>query len=306
MNERIAAILNEHGLTFISILSASKERNVILAKDKKETKIVVKVFTKVNRFLWKEIDFLKQVSNQQFHFVEFPRILAVGNDFFLMSFLDREHQTRDSISQKKWTTENYQSFVSGLVEFQNIQRSKKNFTEVEQLKGCVFPVMIILKGYLSFRKNISILDRLKIIQLSIIYLIGSLFWKKVNVHYDFQTYNYSFLNGSSKMSILDFETGPYKGDKWHDVAYYCSISPASLSSWTYQKKILRKFIGQSGIKINTWVRCQKLRCVFVAVQLIRYDFFRNDSQIKKIYSDNISKVLLDKNKFRIWIKEIMN
>ncbi|MEO8087914.1 MAG: hypothetical protein ABI763_13910 [Bacteroidota bacterium] len=302
------AILQSHGLTQLAVLQQNKTKLIIVAQDKEKNKFVVKVFTTVNRFLLKEIDFLEMVSGTHFRYLLFPKLESKGENYFITRYVDREQHTRDSILARQWTTENYRLFVRGITEFQEIRRHKKYFTFTERIKGFFFPALMVMKNYGWIAGKLSMTQKWTLFRLAIFNLAGSFFWKKVLVHYDFQTTNYAFAvpgrQEEQKMSVLDMETGSYKGDAWYDLLYYCSIPVVSLYDWTFQKELFREFIKIANPGGRGYLLVAHVRSVLLAVQLIRYSNFKNDASRQEIYFRNIGDILLNTSKFNAWFIEM--
>lgn len=305
MTPDIEAILQSNGFTFISILQESKSKKVVLAFNKEKKKIVIKSFKETNRFIEREISFLKSFSEHKFSYLVFPKLISREHNFFLTEFVERKYYTRDSIAAMDWTDQNYISFISGLTEFQSIKREKKYFTKAEILKGFFFPAFIIFKNYWRVRREFSISEKVKILQAAFYYLFASIFNKKVSAHYDLQTTNFTFIEGSEKMSMLDMETGPYNGDEWYDIAYYCSIPVVKLEDWTFQRNLFASFLKILAKKKSQKTFKSRLRAILIATQLIRYVNFRNDVGKREVYFHNLREVLLKRKNFDSWFHSVM-
>jgi hypothetical protein len=303
--ELLDKIQQKHSLKKVSVLQNSQRKVVYLMENENLGKYVLKIFRVYDRNIKKEIIFLKTVSNLDFRYICFPKLIESDRNYLLLEYHDRKYFTRDTILKKKWLPVDILIWVSGLIEFQNIPTSYKIFSPKERIKGFIYPIYIFCTRLFRFYHIIGIKGLLGAFKLALYYFYFSLYIKNVNTHYDLQTYNYTFLENEKKMSMLDFEMGAYKGDPLYDVVYYISIPVQGISQWTFQLDLLQKYIKETKM-IHRFSKglFHRLRFIILVCNLCFYLHFLKDNLKKKVYLDNINFILSD-SKFKTWYRNTL-
>lgn len=226
-----------------------------------------------------EREFLRAVAGRAFRSLDFPRLLDEGDDFVRVAFLDREHHTRDSILERRWTPEDVRLWVDGLLEFQRIRLPARPFGAKRRVLGWMYPVFRALQMRAPLGPTLS-------------YALARPFFRNRTCHYDLQTYNYAFRVGARKMSLLDFEFSYYSGDPLFDLLYFCSIPTVRLEDWTFQKELVREFLRRSP------QRCAaaRTRLILLVCQAARARFLPGK---RAAYTPNLA-LLRDRARFRAW------
>ncbi len=297
----VKEITDKFSLRIEKILHSTGSKIIYYLVDKNGKRFVLK-FNKHNKTkLRTEQKFLTRIKNLPFRYVRFPQLIEYGTNHILIDYIEREHWTRETILEKKWSYNEIQLWVSGLREFQNVDMPRNHFSLKQRLMGFIYPVFRVFILLPKCRKLISFRALGVILKLTLSYSLSRFFFKNTLTHYDLQMYNYTFMNNEKKMSMIDFEMPYYGGDPLFDVLYYISIPIRKFEDWTFQIDLLKEYIKQEyeGAWHSKSLLC-RMRLILLVSNLSRYLGFINDGDKKKIYSENI-RILLDSKSFSRWV-----
>lgn len=296
-------ILNKYCLTIDKIIKSMPDREIYLLIDKNNNKYALKIYKYNNEALKQEIDFLTRIKNIDFTSIRFPEIVDSGYNYLLFNYIDRELIHRSTALKRRWSEDDVNLWVNGLIEFQNIEIKINLFSLKKRILGFIFPVfrMIILMP--KCRDIISLNKIIIISKLLVLYIICRLSFKNVPTHYDLQSYNYTFIKKEKKMSMIDFEFLYYKGDPLYDILHYITIPLQKMEDWTFQIDLLNEFLR------NKYKNTRKIRSLLYRIRLIllicnlsRLLNFQNEKEKKEVYIENVS-LLLNKSSFKYWISK---
>ena len=174
------------------------------------------------------------VNVQPETYLTFPKMLGFVSHSLLMSFVGREDQTRDTITDRAWPYTDIEVLSRGLKEFLSLTVSPSIYTTQQKLMGLVYPTFKLLLSIpkLIKRRCLSLFETLKLITLALRYCLHRPFIRYRTTHFDMTTLNCAF-SGKNKLSILDLELGYAGGDPFFDICYFLTIPPMALSNWTY-------------------------------------------------------------------------
>ena len=293
---RYTEILTAHGLHPVSILQETASTKVGLVDTVEGEPLVLKLCKQSCPYLGLEGKFLHLASTIKHQYLETPRLIASGPDYLLMSFVERENQTRDTILNRDWSDENIHTFCEGIKEFQRINLPSKTYTIKQHLMGIAYPVVKLLQVLPSCRKRglISWKDMMKSCWLAIIYLLYRPLFRNVTTHYDLTTYNCAF-TPSGLLSMLDFELGYALGDPFFDICYFLAIPPQAIQDWKFQSKALAMFKKNN----SQWGQRHRVRFILLVCSLVRMVHFENECHEQNNHKQSIS-ILLDTNTYRKW------
>lgn len=279
-----------------SVLQETDSARVELCRDNNAQKVVRKIYrtsTTSNRI---ERAFLRESAEYNFHHLSLPRIIAEDEESLLMSFVDREHHTRDSILARTWRDTEYDSLLGAIEEFQSIQMPRSLFGMKQQMMGKCYPV---IRAAMAFANS----TRLSLIPYSSGFRIGSLAFEYTKrrrslqrclTHYDLTTLNCAFCpNG--KVSILDFELSYYLGDPLFDLCYFVTIPVQPLAEWRFQRELLSRSYARSTASDFQEI----VRFLLISCSLQRLLHFKNTPELSVHYHDNIKTLIHDRS-FAAW------
>lgn len=303
-------LLERHSLTAEKVLHAPEKKIIYLLKDKNQHKYVLKIYDTQSQILKQnlqsEIKFLKRINSVDFKYIQFPRIIDNGENYLLMSYIEREHTHRSTVLNRKWSDDDIKLWVAGLVEFQNVKVLSSDFTLKKRVLGFMYPVYRMFTLIPKCRNLIDWKAFLTISKLSLLYICTRLYFRNVLTHYDLHTYNFSFVKNERKMSMLDFEKLYYLGDFLYDILCYITIPIQKMKDWTFQTDLLNEFIKQKPEQ-SKHLRSLLLRIRFILLvrNFSRYLNFLNDSDKKAVYSENV-KLLLNGKSYYDWVSSALN
>lgn len=302
----VKEITDKFSLRIEKILHSTGSKIIYFLVDKNGKRFVLKIHKNNNTNLKVEQMFLSRVKHFKYRYIQFPHLIEYGNSYILIDYIEREHFTRDTILEREWSIDDIRLWVSGLIEFQNIEIASKHFSVKQRLMGIIYPVCRIFILLPKCRKLIDLKALAVIFKITLNYFISRFFLKNTLTHYDLQTYNYTFMKNERKMSMLDFELSYYRGDPLFDVLYYISIPIKTFEDWTFQTALLKEYIRQ----VYGGTRCSRsllyrIRLILLVSNLSRYLSFINDTNKKNIYSENI-KLLVNGESFNRWVCSILN
>jgi thiamine kinase-like enzyme len=281
--------LSQRSLTVLRLLQTTNSKTVELLINEKNERFVLKTIHKISKATEIEKQFLIKTTGLKFRVLSLPQLLEYGENFLLMTFVDREHHTRNTIINREWIDSDVERFVNGLIEFQTLSINLSPWFDFKKrFMSVVYPV---IKTLLSIKTGLqqntfSFIEIIKIFQMCFIYLLFRVTFKNVITHYDLTTYNYSF-SGKDKMSMIDFELGYPKGDPVFDIIYFISIPPVLITNWTFQKKILINYMHKQNIN---YALKNRIRFILMLCNLRRC-FFYNDNEKRAICIENFQRLL---------------
>ncbi len=242
-------------------------------------RIVRKTYRRATRSFRIESEFLRVAGERRFQFLSLPTLLDAGDRWLTMTFVQREHQTRDSILRRDWTDANVVAFFGAVRELQQIPLPQSCFSVKQKVMGVNYPVS---KLCLLHRRclNAGILgmnDSGWLARMLLQYTSARLMTRNCTVHYDLTTLNCAF-TPSGKLSILDFEFPYFGGDPLFDVCYFVTIPPVSITHWTFQAELIGQFI-QHDLR---FAKC-RVRLILTVCCLVRALFFDASSQERQQY-----------------------
>lgn len=218
-----------------------------------------------------------------------------------MEYLDCVKYSRDTILEKNWNEKEVTKFLSALREFQSIPQKPDGFSVYERLKGKQYPVMRALEMWKQITHTLTFSQIMKLILLLKKYFFSGLFFKRVTTHYDFNTFNFTNLNHSEKMTLIDFEMGAYGGDNLYDLLYYISIPTVELNQWTFQKALLKEWITDK-CQDNFFVKT-RIRVILSVISFQRIRRFDLEPEKAKVYRNNLN-LLLSSESFNAWYQNV--
>jgi hypothetical protein len=297
-------IAEKHSLTLSAVLKDANSTSVYLATGAGGKKCVLKVYRATSKNGGNaavERNFLAWINREKLEFLHVPRLLDYGDNYMLMEYVEREHWTRDTILERKWPDVDVKLWVKGLVEFQNMRIPKSWFSLKQRIMGFMYPAILAAILLPKCSRVIGMRDRFRLIGLAVRYGLARFHFRNKVTHYDLQTYNYSFCTDREKASLLDFELSYYMGDPLYDVLYYTSIPVQKIPSWTFQTRLINTYLAESRER-GKHLRC-RMRLILLVCNLNRYLYFRDESDKKSVYLDNI-RMLLSDGAFNTWFSEI--
>lgn len=282
-------------LSPVRVLQQSDRNSTTLLESPSGELVVEKKFLQKPQSLNIEISYLRKNGGQQFHYLEIPRLLEIKPDSILISFVERDEYTRDTILERKWSPTDVDSFCRGVEEFQKTRILSRWFNPWRQCLGRYF---VQIKAVQLFRKacrglGLVLREKKEFLSLLFQYSIDTSTVQFVTTHYDLNTLNYTF-TPSGKMSILDFELAYYLGDPLYDVMYYMTIPTVRISDWTFQKQVLNRFLEIEGKTPNN---LRRARFLLLICSIMRFFHFKDRDWQREEYRENI-RLLLDKKAFR--------
>lgn len=297
---RHADIMKSHGLTLLRNLQDTEFKTVDLMENASGEKSVLKYCKTHCPSLALEKDVLVAVNAQTSHYLVFPRLLGFEPDYLLMSFVEREDQTRETISQRNWTGSDIMVLSRGLREFQNLEMPASIYTLKQKLMGPFYPTLKALLSIptISGRRALSFFKLVKFVAFAFRYILHRPFIRYGTTHYDMTTLNCAFAN-SDKLSILDLELGYAGGDPLFDICYFLTIPPTGLMDWTFQRKALAHFVSETtghAIKFRT-------RFILLVCCVTRLLHFKDGSEEQAQYAKSID-LLLNRREFDLWWSQI--
>ena len=293
---RYAEIITEHGVRPISILQETVPTKVELVDTGDGEQLVLKFCKQSCPRLGLEGKFLSLASSIKHTYLETPRLIASGFDYLLMSFVERENQTRETILKRKWSKDNIHTLCEGIKEFQRIKLPTKTYTVKQRIMGVAYPVVKLLQVLPSCRRRglIGWKSMMKLYLFAIWYLFLRPGFRNVTTHYDLTTLNCAF-TPDGRLSMLDFEIGYALGDPLFDICYFLTIPPQAIQDWKFQSKALAMFK-----KRNTkWGQRHRVRFILLVCSLVRMVHFEDDSREQSNYKQSIA-LLLGVGTFRNW------
>ena len=289
-------ILQRYHLLQSIVISSKGERRVYLVKDLLDHKTkILKINLAFPKKLEREYQFLKTASKLKFSSLKTPDVYAYEHGMILMEYLNREFYTRDTILNKVWSSQECTNWVNALKEFQSIPQNSTGFSLYEILKGAFYPLIRSIEIRKQIIRTLSFFELLRYFVLLIQYKIARLFIKNVTTHYDFNTFNFTNIVGSDKMSLIDFEMGVYKGDSLYDLLYFISLPTTNITEWTFQSALLAEWIKMGERKFLK-IRIRVLLCIISFQRIRRFD---KDPQLADIYLKNL-RILLNNRLFSDW------
>lgn len=298
-DDLLAEVLEKHSLRLSSVIQYQGPKATFLLTDEVGSRYVLKASARING-LELERHFLLQIRNLNFEYIRFPKLIDFGANYLLLEFLDREHYTRETVTQRDWSLDDIRLWIHGLLEFQNIPMNSTFFSVKNRLMGIFYPVIRLILLIPGSMHLFSLKSWTSIAVIIFAYLSMRPFFRHVLTHYDLQTYNYTFMRSEPKMSILDFEISYFQGDPLFDILYFITIPINEIIRWTFQKDLLKEGLRQFREKgINLAGQLTRIRLILLVCNLSRYHYFINDSAKRMTYYNNI-RFLLDRKAFRWW------
>jgi hypothetical protein len=269
-----------------AVLQEAAGKRVSVVEGDRGERLVLKRYPGPTRAARLERAFLRAAASRPLDSLEVPRVVADGDDFLLTGFVEREHQTRDTILERAWTAGDVRLWVRGLLEFQALPLPARLFSFRQRVLGWLYPVFRAAALWRDLpRRGVAA-------GLVARYVFARPFFRNVATHYDLQTHNYAFRIGARKMSLLDFEFSYCRGDPLFDLLYFVTIPVARLEEWTIQRDLVREFLAQwkgSRAGLRTRVRLILLVC----------NAGRRRALDAEEYRDNVA-LLSDQARFRRW------
>lgn len=294
-------IIDKYSLRIENTIHSTSSKSIYFLVGENGERFVLKMYKYDRANSEIEQKFLSAVKHRKFEYIRFPNMIAHGNNYILVDYVEREHVTRDTILERQWSPDDVRLWVSGLREFQNIDIPSHYFSVKQRYMGIIYPVCRLLLLLPKCRELINLRAWGVVFKIVLNYSMARFSFKNALTHYDLQMYNYAFMSDKRKMSMLDFELSYYRGDPLFDVLYYISIPIRKFKDWTFQIDLLKEYIKQE--YEGTWhsksLLC-RIRLILLVSNLSRYLGFINDSDKKKIYSENI-RILLDSKSFSRWV-----
>lgn len=295
-------ILQRFHLSIEEIKSSKDKRRVYLVRDLKNQSLkILKINLAFPKKLEREYQFLRAAFLLQYKTLKTPDVYAHGPSFILMEYLDCVKYSRDTILEKNWNEKEVTKFLSALREFQSIPQKPDGFSVYERLKGKQYPVMRALEMWKQITHTLTFSQIMKLILLLKKYFFSGLFFKRVTTHYDFNTFNFTNLNHSEKMTLIDFEMGAYGGDNLYDLLYYISIPTVELNQWTFQKALLKEWITDK-CQDNFFVKT-RIRVILSVISFQRIRRFDLEPEKAKVYRNNLN-LLLSSESFNAWYQNV--
>lgn len=295
-------ILQQFHLSIEEIKSSKDKRRVYLVRDLKNQSLkILKINLAFPKKLEREYQFLRNAFLLQYKTLKTPDVYAHGASFILMEYLDCVKYTRDTILRKNWNEKEVAKFLSALREFQSVPQKPDGFSLYEKLKGKQYPVVRAMEMWKQITTTLTFGQLLKLTWLLKKYFFMGLVFKRVTTHYDFNTFNFTNLNHSEKMTLIDFEMGAYGGDNLYDLLYYISIPTVEFSQWTFQKALLSEWITDKSQDIS-FVKT-RIRVILLIISFQRIRRFELEPDKAKIYLDNIN-MLLNTELYNAWYQNI--
>ncbi|HMT30319.1 MAG TPA: hypothetical protein PKD91_13685 [Bacteroidia bacterium] len=281
-------ILQRYHLSIEEIKSAKGKRRVYLVRDAQDNSLkILKINLAFPLKLEREYQFLSTASSLKFTYLKTPQVYAYSTGMILMEYLDCENYTRDTILDKNWSPQECKKWINALNEFQSIPTSSKGFTFYEIVKGALYPVIRSLEIRKQIFRTLTFRELLTFTYFLIQYKLIRLFIKNVTTHYDFNTFNFTNLRGSDKMSLIDFEMGAYKGDSLYDLLYYISLPTTAIDNWTFQSILLEEWTKMNKTPFQK-IRIKVILCI-ISFQRIRR--FEKEPLKAEIYRKNLRRLL---------------
>jgi hypothetical protein len=285
-----------------AILSDKPGRRVYLVLDEIGNKKILKINVAFLNKLEREQAFLKAAAKFNINSLKIPTIYLYEKGCLLMEFIGRKAYNRETIESRDWNNASAELWVLALREFQKLPLSSKGFSISERIKGWAYPAVRMLQLLPSISNKINAREINKCILLATQYILIRPEFKNVTTHYDLQTFNYTPTIDESRMSLIDFEMGAYKGDNLYDALYYLSIPVTALHHWKFQKLLLSLWVKQFANEKES--QAKRIQLILAVISIQRFFRFKNDSEKQQIYFNNLRLILNDK-KFNDWLKGIL-
>jgi predicted Ser/Thr protein kinase len=298
---KIDNVLKEHSLTIVEEVKKSAFKKVFLLNGNSNKKFILKVYRSEKQQKSKKIEknFLNCIKHKKFDFLIFPEIVAYGDSFLLMNYIQRFEFNKSTIQQKEWTRDNIKLIVSALQEFQNIKVPVVNFSIEHRLLGSIIPPMklaFLVKNDSQTTKR----SQRQIFRLILKYMQHCIRFRKTLSHNDLQISNFTFHTDQKKMSMLDFERLHYLGDPFLDILHYLITASYKIEKWSFQSEILKEYINYEKKHKNSIIGLyDRIKLILL---LYSYNYFLSvkNHKIKKAYSENIS-FLLSGSRYNQWM-----
>jgi hypothetical protein len=293
--------MDSHGLTLIRNLQDTAFKTVDLMQDAAGEQSVLKYCKTHCPSLALEKDVLVAVNAQSSTYLTFPKLLGYETDYLLMSFVEREDQTRDTISKRNWTRRDVEVLSSGMREFSSLPMPSSIYTLKQKVMGLAYPAfkMFLSVPKLLKRRCLSFSAVLKLAFFALRYCLHRPFIRNRTTHYDMTTLNCAF-SGEDRLSILDLELGYAGGDPFFDICYFLTIPPVALKDWTFQQQTLSHFVNGTDEHAVQF----RMRFILSVCCVSRLLHFKNDSKEHRAYKDSI-ETLLNRSQFNKWWSEIV-
>ena len=286
-------------------LQESGESTVFLMQSRDGGRFVLKQFARPMRAFEMERDFYERCGERSFRFVHMPRLVESGTNHLLLEYVDRESHSRDSILTRNWTDEDVALWVDALLEFQGLRPDSRLFSVSRHLASLVYPVISILQQLIRESYGLSLRQKARLGALIGGYLLHRPAVRYVCTHYDLQTNNYAFMVNERRMSVLDFRFPYYLGDPYLDVLYYVSIPTVPLNEWTFQKRLVRRFLKQTaGRRGYDAGRKVRLRVLLLMCTMVRATHFASDPAKRCVYEQNL-RLLLDDAEYDVFYRSLI-
>ena len=298
-------ILDKYSLNIEKEIKTTEFKKVLLLNDNKNNKYILKIYLANIYREGREIEknFLLAVKDKKFKSLIFPNIIDYGDNYLLMDYLHIYEYDKDAIINRKWSNDDIKLFISGLIEFQDIQISSEYLSFKKKVFGFLFPPLKLIT-LLNNTKLFNLISLLILVKLIIFYILSIPFLKYTVTHHDLQRSNVTFHKRARKISIMDFESLYYLGDPFLDILHYLTTASYKLEDWNFQLKILREYIrtiNQNGSYIP--LLSNRIRIILLVYNYNYYFTVRN-IKLKNIYFKNILFLLSNKN-FNKWIYPIL-
>lgn len=287
-------MLEAHGLETVGILQQTKAKMIQAVQNPDGEKFVVKWCYSPNTNIQDEANFLRSVESYNFEYLEIPRVIDSSPSHILMTWVERESHNRVSVLSRTWTDAEIDTLCRGVLELQTIPvPSAVDFGFQRRAMGMAYPVFrLLLQTKAGWLKPSQITAALR---LMIGYLINRPRFSNVTTHYDLTNQNCAFTD-QGQVSILDFEFHYAGGDPHFDILYFITIPAVRLKDWTFQQRILQRYLA---ITEDVAARQRRMRFILLVCCIARLGMFKPDSAETAAYRANI-ELLLNGQSFKTW------
>jgi len=297
---RFSDIIRQHNMTSVQTLQESAYKRVELLKDSTGQKAVLKYCKQACPTLKLETQVLQIVSAQSYEYLEFPKYIDSATDFIMMSFIERENHSRETILQRPWAKADIDTLHNGLEEFKTLDIPKSAYSIKQRVMGSCYPsikALLIMPALLQ-RRLLNFIQILKLLGLALRYALIRPGIRQVTTHYDMTTLNCAFA-ANKKLSILDLELGYALGDPYFDMCYFLTIPPQAIDEWEFQKSVLKKALSLKPSSTEQF----RFRFLFLLCVLVRLRHFPDGTWEQDNYRRS-SELLLHPRKFKQWFETL--